>query len=181
MVGRLFVAVALTDDARHALAARLRDPARPLPGRPVHPHNWHLTLRFLGDADGPGYDRLLAALDEADMGERFRVRLGGLGAFPKPSRATVLWVAFTEGQDRLEDLATRVERAVEISGAPGEDRPFRAHLTLSRIRPHQDVRQVLAEVAPLGIGWIVDRVVLYRSHLGPGGPRYEEMAVFPLR
>ncbi|GBD85121.1 2'-5'-RNA ligase [bacterium BMS3Abin02] len=180
MVGRLFVAVAPSDDARHALAARLCDPARPLPGRPVHPRNWHLTLRFLGDVDGPAYDRLLAALDEADLGECFRVRLGGLGAFPKPLRATVLWAAFTEGEDRLEDLAARVEQAVEISGAPGEDRPFRAHLTLARIRPHQDVRPILELVDPLGIGWIVDRVVLYRSHLGRGGPRYEEMAVFPL-
>lgn len=121
----------------------------------------------------------MAALDEVDLGEGFRVRLGGLGAFPKPSRATVLWVDFAQGEDRLEGLAARVEQAVEIAGLPAEDRPFRAHLTLSRIRPHQDVRRLLEEVAPLGIGWIVDRVVLYRSHLGPGGPRYEEMAVFP--
>jgi len=180
VVERLFLAVVLTEDARHALAARIRDGTRVLPGRPVRPQNWHLTLRFLGDVDGPGYDRLLAALDEADLGEHFRVRLGGLGAFPKPSRATVLWVDFAQGKDRLADLAARVEQAVEIAGLPGEDRPFRAHLTLSRIRPPQDVRRFLEEVGPLGIGWGVDRVVLYRSHLGPGGPRYEEMAVFAL-
>ena len=180
MVGRFFVAAPLTDDARHALAARLSERGRPLPGRTVQPHNWHLTLQFLGDLDDLGYDRVLAALDQEDLGERFRVRLGGLGAFPKPSRANVLWVAFAEGSERMGALAARVESAIDAAGLPDEDRPFRAHLTLSRIRPPQDVRALVEGVAPVGVGWTVDSVVLYRSHVGPLGARYEEMATFAL-
>ena len=49
-VGRLFVAVPLSDDVRAALAAHVLDFAgdRPLPGKPVPPPIWHLTMRFLG-------------------------------------------------------------------------------------------------------------------------------------
>lgn len=180
MVERLFIAVAPAEEARHALAALLSDVEEPLPGRPVPPGNWHLTLRFLGDVEESRREKIMAALDEADLGRPFRVRLGELGAFPRPSRATVLWVGFSHGEGQLQTLAQSVESAVETAGMPPEDRPFRAHLTVSRIRPPKDVGALVDGVDSLGVGWTVDRIVLYRSHLGRRGVRYEEVAVFPL-
>ncbi len=103
-VGRLFVAVPLEDDARHALATRIAE-GSVLPGGVVPPANWHLTLRFLGNVDPVAYDRMLEALGRAHLGRSFRIAFGGLGAFPRASRATVLWVAFDEGAERLSALA----------------------------------------------------------------------------
>lgn len=178
---RLFLAVALTDEARHAIAHHIRGSlAHPLPGRPVRPENWHLTLRFLGDVDEVGCDRLVREVDAAERGPAFALRWGGLGAFPRPLRATVLWLGAELGAEEAERLAAVIEEAAEAAGFPPEDRPFRCHLTLSRIRPDQDVTAVLEAVPPLGLAMLVDRVVLYRSHLGPGGPRYEEIETFPL-
>jgi 2'-5' RNA ligase len=42
---RLFIGVALSDEARRAIALSL---PKILPGKPVSPENWHFTLRFLG-------------------------------------------------------------------------------------------------------------------------------------
>jgi 2'-5' RNA ligase len=175
VVGRLFIAVTLPEEARHAVATLLDGHGKPLPGRVVHPRNWHLTLRFLGDTDDVAYERLLAALDQAPLGEPFRVALGRPGAFPQPARATVLWVGFAKGGAELQRLADAVEAAVELAGFPPEDRPFRPHLTLSRIRPHQDVRPVIDRLSFDGISWTVGEVAIIRSHLGPGGPRYEQL------
>lgn len=183
MVGRLFIAVDPTDEVRHALAAHLMSSlaGKPLPGRPVPPENWHLTLRFLGSTDEIAYDTLLGALDQADLGERFRLTYGGLGAFPRPPRATVLWVGVTTGEEQLGLLAATVEEACGAAGFVAEDRPFHAHLTLSRIRPHQDVRAVLERVPPLGLAQEIREVVVYRSHLGgPHPARYEAMERFEL-
>ena len=49
-VGRLFLAVPLTDEVRAALAVHImhRTGDLPLPGKPVPPPNWHVTMRFLG-------------------------------------------------------------------------------------------------------------------------------------
>jgi 2'-5' RNA ligase len=180
-VGRLFVAVPLTDDSRSALATLLAEAApRGLPGRAVRPANWHVTLRFLGEVDETGRDRLLGALDGADLGPRFTVSWGALGAFPRPARATVLWVGADRGSGALERLAAAVEEAVRSAGFPDEDRPFRAHLTLSRIRPHQDVTPLLEGAEGFGVTMPVDRVVVFRSHLGRGPARYEVMEEFPL-
>ena len=76
--------------------------------------------------------------------------------------------------------AAAVEEAVEAAGFAPEDRPFRSHMTLSRLRPDQDVTAVLEAVPPVGLAMAVDRVVLYRSHLGRGGPRYERVESFLL-
>ena len=176
-VGRLFVAVPLTDETRAGLAAHLLEATgnRPLPGKPVPPPNWHITMRFLGPTDDVAFERLLAALGEADLGAPFSISFGGLGAFPRPARATVLWLAIERGADRLESLAERAEEAAQQAGFAPEDRPFHPHLTLSRIRPHQDVRPLLEDVDPFRRSLPVDRLVVYRSHLGRGGARYEEL------
>ncbi|MBN2112581.1 MAG: RNA 2',3'-cyclic phosphodiesterase [Acidimicrobiia bacterium] len=178
---RLFLAIPLSDEARHAAVHHLKSHLdHPLPGRPVRPELWHLTLRFLGEVDEVGADRVTREVDEAERGAGFTLRWGALGAFPRPRRANVLWLGLERGEAEAERLAAVVEEAVEAAGSPPEDRPFRSHLTLSRIRPDQDVTAVLEAVPALGLDMAVNRVVLYRSHLGRGGPRYEEMEAFPL-
>jgi 2'-5' RNA ligase len=176
-MGRLFVAVPLTDEVRAALAVHVMGAMgdRPLPGKPVPPPNWHVTLRFLGPCDDLAYDRLLGSLAQGDMGGPFSIAFGGLGAFPRPVRATVLWLAIEGGSDRLERLAAGAEHAAQEAGFAPEDRPFHPHLTLSRIRPHQDVRPVIDLVNRFPMLLPVDRIVVYRSHLGRGGVRYEEL------
>ena len=141
VAARIFVAVPMPDEVRMALADLLAD--LDLPGTVVPPANWHITLRFIGWADDVAYDRLLASLDEADLGRAFSLELGEMGAFPRPKSSTVLWLGVSKGQTRLEEVASVVEEAVQAAGFDGEDRPFRAHLTLSRIRPPVDVTDLI--------------------------------------
>lgn len=172
------MAAEVTNEARHALAA-LIDRVE-VPGRRVRPSNWHVTLRFVGEVDEPMLDLLTRSLDEADLGDRFRLRWGALGAFPRASKATVVWLGLAEGAPQLTALAGRVEAAVDAAGVGVEDRPFRAHLTLSRIRPHADVRDLVDSVVPTQIAMPVDRVLLMSSHLGERGTRYEQVESFDL-
>lgn len=178
---RVFVAVPLDEEARHALAAIVaaRFP-RGMPGRPVSPENWHLTLRFLGWVDEVVLDRVLAALDAADLGPPFPIRWGALGAFPSPRRASVLWVGVDRGEERMAILAAVVSEALEGAGFEPEDRPFHPHLTVSRFRPRQDVTPAVAGSTPAGVAMEVDRMTVFQSHLGRGGARYEPLEEFPL-
>jgi len=180
---RLFLGVEMPEDARGRLAAHLRGAlgARALPGRAVAPASWHLTLRFLGGTPPSRRAALAGALRGIDLGAGFAVAFGGLGAFPRPARATVLWLGVEEGAERLGTLAAAAEDAARRAGFPAEDRPFSAHLTLSRIRPAADVRPLLERVPAFRERIRVDGVVLFRSHLGAGGARYEAVERFPLR
>lgn len=179
---RVFLGVPLADEARHALAVAIRR-ALPdgIPGRPVRPQEWHLTMRFFGEVDDPTVDRVMAAMDGADLGPRFTIRLGGLGAFPKASAAQVLWVGLVEGAERATLLAERADEALVAAGLEPQDRPYRPHLTVARLRPSESVSQVIGGAGVIDVRWEVDRVVLYETRLRRGGARYREVEEFPLK
>ena len=178
--GRLFLAVPLTDSLRSSLASEVQR-LGPLPGRPVPPESWHLTLRFLGDTSAAALARLRDELKRAPLGHPFSIRFGGYGAFPRTSRATVLWVGVAEGLEPLRAVAEAVEAAVRRVGFPAEGRPFKAHLTLSRIREPADLRAPLERLPEFREPMPVEEVVLFRSHLGGGPARYEPVERFALR
>lgn len=175
---RLFVGVDLPTEARHELAARLAQTH--LPGSVVAPDNWHLTLRFIGGVDEAALDRLVFELSEAETAGPFPVRFAEMGAFSRPSRASVLWLGVDRGGDELSALAGAVDEAVDRAGFGQEDRPFQPHLTLSRLRPARDVRPVLASGPALPVRWVADSFALFSSHLGPGGATYRVEERFPL-
>lgn len=181
-VRRIFVAVDIDDEVRYGLAARISAALADskLPGRAPPPANWHITLRFLGKVDQPAYETVLAKLDEADLGAPFRLSFTRLGAFPRAARATVLWLGVGAGTDELVDLAAQVEGAVVDAGCIPEERPFHPHLTLSRIRPPGDVRQLMDLVADFPLIQPVDRVTVFESHLGGGPAIYETLETFTL-
>lgn len=143
--GRLFLALTPPKACRDAIARSVESAfgGRALPGRRVPPERWHLTLKFLGDTEGEAVLALCGALDEADLGAAFRLEFAGLGAFPSPRRAKVLWMGCDEGGAELARLAKKVDAAAQLAGFEAEGRPFRAHLTLSRLRPPQDLRGLL--------------------------------------
>jgi len=177
---RLFVAVDLGNEARHRLAAVIAAGLPILPGAVVPPANWHITLRFVGSASAAEEDRLLFALSEIDSEGPFELRLGRLGAFPRAAKATVLWLGIEEGQEHLASLAHQVEEHIQAAGFSAEDRPFRGHLTLSRLRPASDVRSILDDGFNAGMTVPVGDIVVFASILGRGGTRYEAVDRFAL-
>lgn len=169
-VGNLFVGIDLDTETRHGIAASLMNV--PLVGTLSPPNNWHLTLRYLGDIEEVKYDRLLFELEAAVSMAPFRLSFAGLGAFPKTSHATVLWMGIHLGQDELVTLASEVDAACERAGLGREDRPFVPHLTLSRIRPAADVWSVVEHEPAPRVRLSVDRISLFRSERTDHGMMY---------
>lgn len=187
---RLFVAVAVPEEARREIANLAAAIRRAVPGGGIRWVGWdafHLTLRFLGEtpeALRPAVEGVL--VDVARSSSPFFVEVGEGGAFPSPRRPRVLWLAVAEGASELAEMARRLEDgAVGLGWAP-EDRPYRAHLTLARCRDPADpaaaaAAALLVERArQLRLRWKVDRLTLFESHLSPAGARYEVLLEVPL-
>ena len=180
-VGRLFVGIPFPAELREGLEAYLRDTfGERIPGRAVVPANWHLTLRFLGDTDEERHRALVDGLRRLPPRAAFAVSLAGLGAFPRPARATVMWIGVGEGVAELRALAAEVEAAAVAAGFAPEPKPYSPHLTLSRVNPPADLRRAIENAKPFGGRMTVDSFVVFRSHLGGGPPRYERMLTIPL-
>ncbi|MYE31644.1 MAG: RNA 2',3'-cyclic phosphodiesterase, partial [Chloroflexi bacterium] len=102
------------------------------------------------------------------------------GTFGSAARTSVVWLGLGGDVDALRALAGRVETAVEAAGLPPERRELRPHVTLARVRQRASTAQRRALAAAVGAldapgphPYRAVEVVLVRSHLGAGQPRYE--------
>ncbi len=139
----------------------------------------HVTLQFLGnEADLDAVAAGLGALDAVSG----PVRLGGAGAFPRPRRATVLWLGLTAGAEMLRRLAADVGGLLAHLGHEPDGRSFRPHLSLARLTAPADMRGVIDALGPDPVGpeWTPASVALVESRLGGEGPRYRVHAEMPL-
>jgi len=176
-MANLFLAVDLSDDERHALAAILGDSGASdvVPGRRVPIENWHMTLRFLGEITEVQAETVMARLDDTLTMGPGRIWLDGLGAFPKVSKASVIHCPVRDPAGLLDVLAATCDEAAVDAGLEHEDRPFMPHMTLARVRPPVDVRRTIAGVEPFSVPVDVICVTLMRSRSVRGGVSYDRV------
>lgn len=143
----------------------------------VREENLHLTLKFLGQVAPDQLSHIVPAVRLA-MAEQLplTLTLGGIGAFPNPRRARVLWVGLQKGATELNELHQRLDSELANLGFPPEKRTFIPHLTLGRLR--QPARLGTPPSLTDGLTFQGDRIVLYESILKPRGPLYKPLATF---
>lgn len=182
---RLFVAHRVAGEAAGRVAGiaaslRTRLPRGVWVGRDAY----HLTFAFLGEQSAGDVPRLreelaralapLAAVDaELERG----------GFFPNAQRPRVGWLAI-EPHERVEAIARSVREAIGSCGLRFDEKPFRAHLTLVRIREpwrRSDTDAFTGAVSAAGaIPFRLDRVSLFESRLLSSGAVHAELAGFAL-
>lgn len=175
---RLFVALEIPGPVRERLALVQGG----VPGaRWIRPDNLHLSLRFIGEVD----EHAAADLD-AQLGRiatsGFDLKISDVGSFGPDRNPTVLW-AGAQRCDRLQHLRDKVDRAVVAAGLTADDRKFKPHVTLARLKNgHRErVHRWLSDNVFLSIPpFAVDRFVLFRSHLNRDAASYEPLAEYPL-
>lgn len=169
VAARLFVAVWPPPGVVATLAAL---PRPVVPGvRWTTPDQWHVTLRFLGDAEpGPALDALVAIEPPGPA-------VAGVGPATGRLGRRVLHVPVSG----LEVLAAATVAATAGVGRPPEDRAFAGHLTLARAGPTAG-GGVLTRLAgvPVDARFAVTELTLVCSHRGPAGARYEVVGRHPL-
>jgi RNA 2',3'-cyclic 3'-phosphodiesterase len=191
---RLFIAAAIPARqlaaCRELISAVAGSPSVTAAGgrvRWTRPENLHLTLRFLGATDRSLIPAIEAAMRLAAVAlPSFPLVLAGTGTFPVKGPPRALWLDVARGREELTALVRSLDaRLDEIGIAPGTG-PFRPHLTVARAaRGDQAAARVAAAaLRDAAAGWTaafeVTRIQLFRSELGSGPPRYEELASIAL-
>jgi 2'-5' RNA ligase len=176
---RAFFAVDPSPPARRAAAAVAAELEAHAAGvRWVREEAYHVTLRFLGQIEPAATPGLVGAVAR-EVCDRapFSLRLGVPRVFPTPRRPRVV-VLDLEPERPLARLAAAVEAGVVGAGLPAEERPFRAHLTLGRVRDRAP--GTLPSLPASGVDFPVAEVVLYQSQLHREGARYTPLERIPL-
>ena len=174
MSARLFIAVTLGDEDRRTLIAWAREAVGADRGmRVVAAEQVHLTLAFLGhralDEVGP-----LAELVESFSGWPAPALSTGAALWLSPRRPHVLTVAVNDDDAALGSLHASLWDGLEELGYEREERRFRPHLTVARVR-HGWTAPASALPPTPSLDLDVRGVALIRSFLGGGPARYEAL------
>ncbi len=146
----------------------------------VPPGNVHLTLKFLGDVSPADIDPIAAVMNAcAQRIEPLTFIARGLGIFPDLRRPRVVWLGITGDMPRLiafqQDLDARLVDLGKGRFKP-EDRLFKGHLTLGRIKARLDSGILISALRETGRveshAFTVDAIHLIQSRLTSAGSIY---------
>jgi 2'-5' RNA ligase len=136
----------------------------------------HLTLKFLGEVEPALIQDLSEALEKASVSEgTLALRLHGLGCFPNQKNPRVIWCGIEGDTDGLARLQQKVEAVCQQFGFAPEDRPFRPHLTLGRVRGKRNLQPLLDCIkidSERECSFDADCYHVYKSTLKPHGAVY---------
>jgi RNA 2',3'-cyclic 3'-phosphodiesterase len=169
---RLFAALELPEEVRSELHAwGLQAAAREPELRVLAPDALHVTLVFLDWQATEVVEEIGAAVRAA---ARALPALKVTGAAWLPPRRPGVLVVDLAPQPSIVEL--QADLVADLSGYhEPETRPFRPHVTVARVPRGKRVRSL--DVAdPAGLTFSSTGLVLYRSHMGRGGSRYEVVA-----
>lgn len=127
---------------------------------------------------GRATDAMKAAA--AAAGGRWQVAWGDPGAFPSIAGPRVIWLGVADPVLTTAVHGTLVSE-LRARGLSCDERPFRAHLSLARVRSELTSERAgllmagLAELRPPAPA-SVESLVLYRSTHGAAASLYEELA-----
>lgn len=146
--------------------------------------NIHITLAFLGDTEEKKVKVLTRILDETcTKSGRFEFSLAGTGVFKNFNDPRVIWVGINP-KEELVKLSTKIADGLKSGGFLIEERSFRPHLTIGRIRTLKDndrLKRVLDTYKDTELQKIsAEEVILFESILMQSEPLYKELAKFSL-
>jgi len=145
----------------------------------TNPDYIHITLAFLGDTAEKKVKIIRERLKEKCEGSgRFDLILKGSGVFKNMNDPRIIWtgIGHNEKMIRLNEL---VKTGLTASDVVVEDRPFKPHLTLGRIKHISDrdvLKKMLERYHDTEIQKVpVNEMIVYESILLQTGPLYKPL------
>jgi 2'-5' RNA ligase len=185
---RTFVAIEISPEVR-TRAQKLITQLQAIDAkvRWVDPAQVHLTLKFLGEIDLLEVPKICAAVTEVAAAlPPFSVRVNSAGAFPDLKRPRTVWLGIDDETEELAALHDQLEAALAKLGFRAENRRFRPHLTIGRVRGEGPgiaaLAELIEEYRDYSAGVIdVDEVILFSSEQERGGPVHEPLGTALLK
>ncbi|MGC9976861.1 MAG: RNA 2',3'-cyclic phosphodiesterase [Syntrophales bacterium] len=150
----------------------------------LRPEGIHLTLKFFGyihDSDVANISNVVKN-SVANM-KALLLNMRSLGAFPTVTRPRVLWLGIDGDTDAVINLQMRIDATLENCGFKKEDRPFKPHLTLARVKEPKGLiglAEALKKNEDYDAGsFYVRGLTLFKSDLKPTGAVYTKLSYFP--
>ena len=156
----------------------------PFDVRWVKPDGIHLTLKFFGSVSEEDIMAISRVVEEnTAVASPLHLKVNKVGLFPSRRRPRVLWIGLGGDTPPLLVMQENLEQGFAGHGFAKEERPFRPHLTIGRVKtPHTsgDPEQFMANADDWAAGsFIAPGLGLFKSDLTPQGAVHTRLAWFP--
>jgi len=177
---RLFIALPLTSSVEKSLAVIINK-LKSIGGKVkwVDSEQIHITVRFLGETEKEQVSYIKEILDRVSSKyDSYNLSIDRLGGFPNLNKPRVIWAGFND-DDQISIMARmvkEVEYDIRKLGFEPDEKRFRPHLTLGRVKAPNGLEELLDTIRSFQMKPIpvkLDKLRLYKSTLTPQGPIYE--------
>lgn len=128
--------------------------------------------------------RLAYELETAPKYGPVELAVGAVDAFPNRRSPRTIVCALSSGIRELHRIKEKVENAAQAAGLRRDDRRFRPHITLGRVRSSERLGRKAAETLfKSGVEtqpWVAETMTLMKSRLTPEGPIYTPEGFFKI-
>jgi RNA 2',3'-cyclic 3'-phosphodiesterase len=139
---------------------------------------FHVTLKFLGEVDESRLGDVEKTLSEGIQAvSPFKMAITGFGGFPSLRRPRVLFVDLSNHSELLK-FQLELEERLEGVGFARENRKFKSHITVGRIKGYSSVRGSFPSPDPLSFK--ISEIAIMRSILHKKGSEYTVLSLFTL-
>jgi 2'-5' RNA ligase len=184
---RAFLAIDPPENILQAMSRLQEKLKREISGRIswTKPQGQHLTLKFFGDISMEDVKNICSTVqNRVASGQSFNLKIEKLGVFPDARRPRVIWCGVYGNAEKLSVLQKQLDSDFAGIGFPAEDRPFRAHLTLGRIKDSRGltgISEALTKHSAFTAGeFNCNELILFQSKLSPQGAIYTKLTEFAL-
>ncbi|WP_353684139.1 RNA 2',3'-cyclic phosphodiesterase [Thermodesulfovibrio sp. 3907-1M] len=183
---RLFIAIQLPREIKEFLA-ELTSFKSTIDGvNIVQKENFHITLKFLGEVEEKIIPDLISTLKSLSSEfSNFTLKITTPGVFPDKIKPRVIWIG-TENTETLRRLAERIDEETASLGFQREERQFKSHITLARVKNHRNGKYFFEKILKkfsensFNFQFEVKEFVLMKSTLTAKGSIYSVLERFPL-
>ncbi|MFA3781991.1 RNA 2',3'-cyclic phosphodiesterase [Melioribacteraceae bacterium 4301-Me] len=181
-MNRLFIAAEIPEDALNKLI-EIRDNIYNDPRIKWEPkEKLHITLKFLGDVEEEKNKKLIETIANVLKDKaKFDLFFEKFGFFKKAGQPRILWVK-TNDSEQLKIIQHEIDNCCNELGFPKENREFKPHVTLLRIRGNEDIQKIYKfsnHIFPK-ITFTVSNIILFKSELKSTGSVYHKIKNFNL-
>lgn len=181
---RSFIAIEIPEEIKKELSS-IQNELKKSSGK-VSSVSWariettHLTLKFLGDVPEEKIKATEEALRLSARGiKAFTISVAGTGCFPNLENPRVLF-AGTQESAELKNLHAAIEGSLCAIGFEKDEKPFRPHLTIARIKNPFEGKKLSKAIKELKTDikadFIADSVILFKSELNSKGAAHTPLA-----
>jgi RNA 2',3'-cyclic 3'-phosphodiesterase len=184
---RAFLAIEPPEEVLQAIVRLQEKLKREIGGKVswTKPQGQHLTLKFFGDISVDEVTNISEVVKvRVAVGWSLNLKVEKLGVFPDARNPRVLWCGISGDAAKLAALQKQLDNDFAGIGFPAEDRPFRPHLTLGRIKDSHGLTGLdvaMKKHGAFAAGEFTSKeLILFQSQLTPQGALYTRLAEFAL-